>query len=72
VLETARLVDGLGQDLIGVQDHPYPSPPRCANAWPSDDPPRFPRHRQPREGRIDDLHRRRTQRAGRDLTRSHG
>jgi alkanesulfonate monooxygenase SsuD/methylene tetrahydromethanopterin reductase-like flavin-dependent oxidoreductase (luciferase family) len=23
VLETARLVDGLGYDLIGVQDHPY-------------------------------------------------
>jgi alkanesulfonate monooxygenase SsuD/methylene tetrahydromethanopterin reductase-like flavin-dependent oxidoreductase (luciferase family) len=25
VLETARLVDGLGYDLIGVQDHPYQS-----------------------------------------------
>ena len=23
VLETARLVDGLGYDLLGVQDHPY-------------------------------------------------
>ena len=25
VLETARLVDGLGYDLLGVQDHPYQS-----------------------------------------------
>jgi alkanesulfonate monooxygenase SsuD/methylene tetrahydromethanopterin reductase-like flavin-dependent oxidoreductase (luciferase family) len=23
VLETARVVDGLGYDLVGVQDHPY-------------------------------------------------